>query len=87
MFRAIKEGREPVVAELVDDSGLLPRYPSRSGLAKSVGDGDSATGTAVPSAIAIETRFGAAAKTSRWFCGRSPKATASRPRLPRASRV
>lgn len=37
-FRAFLANREPLIAELVDGSDLLPVYPTRSGLSKSVGD-------------------------------------------------
>ncbi len=37
-FAAFLANREPVIAELVDGSELLDRYPTRSGLSKSVGD-------------------------------------------------
>jgi hypothetical protein len=35
---AIRRGHEITVAEMVDASGLLGQYPTRSGLAKSIGD-------------------------------------------------
>ena len=38
ILRAFREGRSPLLAELVDGSGLLPSYPTRSGGSISVGD-------------------------------------------------
>lgn len=38
ILRAFREGRCPMLAELVENSGLLPSYPTKCGLAKSIGD-------------------------------------------------